>query len=87
MDKITNNILLLGNGFDLSIGLESKFSDYVSFVFKHKGIELSNIIYCCMNATNRVERLINIFGHLESNRVNLHQFITDNWLILLSFLW
>ena len=86
MAEITNNVLLLGNGFDLSIGLKSKFSDYIQYVFSNinKEITFDKIVYCLKEPSNS-GRIFNIFAYMHSLNVNTLKFLDDNWLILLSF--
>ena len=79
MAEITNNVLLLGNGFDLSIGLKSKFSDYIQYVFSNinKEITFDKIVYCLKEPSNS-GRIFNIFAYMHSLNVNTLKFLDDN---------
>lgn len=83
MSKV-NNILILGNGFDLNLGLNSRFSDYISDVFAKENIKLSEIAKY-LNIHNKEQRLHELYGFLDSKGIDLSEFIQNNWLIFLCF--
>lgn len=79
-----NNILILGNGFDLSIGLQSKFAHYISHVFQQENIKLSEILKF-FNTYDKKKRLIELYNFLHYKQIDLPKFIENNWLIFLCF--
>lgn len=84
MSKV-NNILILGNGFDLNLGLNSRFSDYISDVFAKENIKLSEIAKY-LNIYDKEQRLHELYRLLDSKGIDLSEFIQNNWLIFYVFM-
>lgn len=84
MNKV-NNILILGNGFDLNLRLNSSFSDYISDVFVKENIKLSEIAKY-LNIHDKKQRLHELYGFLDSKGIILSEFIKNNWLIFYVFM-
>ena len=70
MSKL-NNILILGNGFDLNLGLNSRFSDYISDVFAKENIKLSEIVKY-LDINDKKQRLY-VYNQPEDLSHPLHQ--------------
>lgn len=67
------NIFIIGNGFDLSVGLESTFFDFVKYFFKEKKEkDWNNFIKNCLNTKKD--------GTVELNEAYLFKFFATDFL-------
>lgn len=65
MEKITH-IVIIGNGFDLNLGLKSGYQDYIKSAYFESLISKRNYLAMYLKKQNNLQRWIDIENELKN---------------------
>lgn len=71
-----NNLILIGNGFDLKCNLKSQYIDFYNYFWREKcgASKLPNTI---------LESIYEVFRYIKNNKLNFNTWFTDFYLLIL----
>lgn len=77
MGKITKKLIIIGNGFDLFHGINSKYSDLKRHIYNSNKTNLIKLIRKCTNNENLLNDVEIAIKALKQEEENLSKYITN----------